>query len=170
MAEKKTTKKTTGTKSVESKTTKKAATTKKTTASKAKKDDTELKKRVKELETQIENLRDSHVAALEELNNENALLRGQIESQPQVKLHYQYIARYDNIQLDGVVLNNMKSVIFECCADSDEVADKMFDAQIATMTNLSGDKLTEIKRKLFGNKVSVECYYTTNELSRHIEI
>lgn len=71
------------------------------------------------------------------------------------KVHYSFIARYDNIQLETITLNNLKCIIFECDANSREEAMRMFDAHIMS-GGVPANQVDVIKSRIFGGRMTIE--------------
>lgn len=70
---------------------------------------------------------------------------------------FRYIARYDNVQLDGITLNNLKACIFEVRAESNEEADAKFEENLKNTAGVATEaELLSLKKKMFGKKIIVE--------------
>lgn len=70
------------------------------------------------------------------------------------KKRYVFVARYDNIVLEEVRLNNLKCEVYKCIASSLEDA---FDVYRKELAKISPD-VDGLLRKVFGNRILVEIY------------
>lgn len=86
------------------------------------------------------------------LKQHNEKLQHKIDT---AKVHYSFIARYDNIQLESITLNNLKCIIFECDANSREEAMGMFDAHIMS-GGVPANQVDVIKSRIFGGRMTIE--------------
>lgn len=77
--------------------------------------------------------------------------QGEVKSD---KKRYAFVARYDNIVLEEVRLNNLKCEVYKCIASSLEDA---FDAYRKELAKISPD-VDGLLRKVFGNRILVEIY------------
>lgn len=67
--------------------------------------------------------------------------------------HYSFIARYDNVQLANITLNNLKCVIYECDATSREDALNMF---VDAIKDTGVSDVKRLFKKTFGEHIIVE--------------
>lgn len=77
--------------------------------------------------------------------------QGEVKSD---KKRYVFVARYDNIVLEEVRLNNLKCEVYKCIASSLEDA---FDVYRKELAKISPD-VDGLLRKVFGNRILVEIY------------
>lgn len=78
-------------------------------------------------------------------------------AEPVVK-HFAFIARYDNIALANVTLNNLKCVIYECDATDIDEAFKIFRAKLAPSVAGQGEvAVDKLLANVFGTRIIVEC-------------
>lgn len=67
--------------------------------------------------------------------------------------HYAFVARYDNVKLAKVVLNNLKCIIYECDATSREEALAMF---VDAVKDTGVSDVKRLFKKTFGETIMVE--------------
>lgn len=79
---------------------------------------------------------------------------------------YVFVAKYDNIVLDGVKLNNLKCDLYECVADS---LDDAFAAYRVKLADVTSD-VDGLLRKLFGKRIMIEVYDDEKVVSDTIEL
>lgn len=156
MAEKKDTdakkKKTTASKGTSSKATSKKKTTGGKTA--AKKPAAAKEAATKDVEVLEETL--SHNSVSKETVdkfNETEVIAVNMQGKSDKK-RYVFVARYDNIVLEEVRLNNLKCEVYKCIASSLEDA---FDVYRKELAKISPD-VDGLLRKVFGNRILVEIY------------
>lgn len=79
---------------------------------------------------------------------------------------YVFVAKYDNIVLDGVKLNNLKCDLYECVADS---LDDAYTAYRVKLAEVSSD-VDGLLRKLFGKRIMIEVYDDEKVVNDTIEL
>lgn len=115
----------------------------------------ELKKNVDFLEKELRNNNGRIESLVKEIESFQTKIL-ELEDERNTTSVYRFVAKYDNIQLSGVVLNNVKCVIYECEAETFEAAMNLFDAQLKSVLNIDDSKLNDVKGRIFGGKMIVE--------------
>lgn len=112
----------------------------------------ELKKRVETLTDGLEAMQ----TKCNDLQKNFDALEAAREDEKDTSDIYRFVAKYDNIQLDGVVLNNVKCVIYECEAETFDAAMGLFDSYLKKALNVTDSMLNDVKGRIFGGKMIVE--------------